>query len=47
LNGNCHKGPALVADVAAGAAGAQLIIITDININHQLALHRAEVCVVV
>lgn len=43
LNGNCHEGPALVADVSAAAAGAQLVIVTYIDIYHQLTLHRAEV----
>lgn len=35
--------PAAVADVAAAAAGAHIIIVSEIHIKHQLALHGAEV----
>ena len=42
LDGDSHERPTGVADVAAAAAGAHIIVVRQINIEHQLALHRHE-----
>lgn len=42
LDGYGHEGPALGANVAALAAGPHVIVIREIDVKHQLALHGVE-----
>lgn len=42
LDCDCHEGPALVADVALFSAGPDAVIVRQVNIKHQLSLHRVE-----
>jgi hypothetical protein len=44
LDGAAHEGPALGADVALLAAGAHVVVVRQVDIEHQLALQRAELC---
>ena len=42
LDRYCHERPAGIADVAAAAAGAHVIVVRQIDIEHQFPLHRRE-----
>ena len=46
LDSHRHEGPALVADVAAGATGAHIVIVRQVDVKHQfpLAWLEAVVC---
>ena len=45
LDGYSHERPAFVTDVGPFATGAHIIIICQINIKHQLPLHRHKLSV--
>mmetsp|Transcript_25024 Transcript_25024/g.62547 ORF Transcript_25024/g.62547 Transcript_25024/m.62547 type:complete len:435 (+) Transcript_25024:215-1519(+) len=38
LDGNCHEGPALIADVGGGATRAHVVVVRHVDVEHQLAL---------
>ena len=42
LDGRGHERPAAVADVAAAAAGADVVIVCEVDVKHELALHGGE-----
>lgn len=44
LDCHCYEWPAFAAYVTTTAACPQLIIVSHIDVNHQLTLYRLEIC---
>ena len=42
LHGDCHEGPALVADVRGGAAGAYVVVVGHVDVHDEFPFGRGE-----